>query len=159
MMSQDVKAGPVKLAGLSIGSMEARRALTGALRGHALNPGWLPATGVVGEALTAEREEHLRLLDGLETLVDAYREAEAAFAAEDREHAAALRSHARDGGDPPADNRTAQANRDARLTALIERIEAAVVVLAEHVDHVVETARGFDCREPDRRAGPGRRKA
>jgi hypothetical protein len=141
MESEARQAGPVKLAGLPIESMEARRALTGALRGHALTPAWLPSDGVPGEALTAERVEHLRLLDGLQRAVDAYHEAEATFAAEDREHTEALRIRVRDGGDSPADDRTAQTDRDALLAALLERVEAAVVVLAEHVSHVVETVR------------------
>ena len=78
---------------------------------------------------------------GSRTAADGYREAEAAFAAEDREWTAALRSNARDGGDPPAEDRTPAAERDARLAALLERVEASVIVLAEHVDRVVTVLR------------------
>jgi len=53
------------VAGLPITSKEARRALSGTGLGHALSPDWLPAGGVLGEALASERAEHLRLLDGL----------------------------------------------------------------------------------------------
>jgi hypothetical protein len=142
---QDVGAGPakpIKLAGLPIQGHEARRAQAETLQGHALNPAWLPAGGVIGEAIAAERAEHLRLLEGLTESVNAYRSTGASFVEEDEAHTAALRSHARDGGDLPTDQRTPAPERQARLRGLCERVEAAVLVLAEHVEHVVAVLRG-----------------
>jgi hypothetical protein len=137
MVSGSREAGRVKLAGLPIRAVDAGRALVEKLRGHAVDPGWLPTSGLLGEALGGERAEHLRQLEGLQAAADAYRDAEATFLREDREHAAALRSYVREGGDPPADERTRLADREARLAALREDLEARVVVLAAHVERVV----------------------
>jgi hypothetical protein len=137
MESGSRETGRVKLSGLPVLDIAARRALVERLTGHVLDPGWLPAAGVLGEALAAERAEHLRQLEGLRAAADAYRDAQAGFEAEDRQHVAALRAHVRDGGEPPADERTGPADRESRVAALREDLEARLVVLAGHVERVV----------------------
>ncbi len=110
------------------------------LAGQRSAGGWL-AAGVFDE-LDELRDEHRRRVTRVEAAIQTLLRREQDWKEEDAGRAEELRAAHRAGEAPPADERTADVEREAERARLTESVWAAAQVLAEHVTRVVETVRG-----------------
>jgi hypothetical protein len=109
------------------------------LHGRVVDPGWL-AAGLHPDVDVA-RERHHELLGLVADTADELSAAKARWAGEDREHAAALREAVRSGEPEPPDERSTPEERATQQGRLVEKLQAAAEVLAEHIAHAVDVVR------------------
>lgn len=140
--TKTIPSGPLDLRrGPKLTDPVALKALRERLQGHASSIAWLPSDGPLGEAVADLRKMHVeRCIRAHRALADAHA-IEDEFTEEDRRHVEALRVAVAAGKDTPADERTAEADRDARRQAARERLEAEILALADEVDRVVSELR------------------
>lgn len=136
----DIPPGPLRWP-VQPRERDASRALR-RLGGHRTSQAWLPAG--LDPKLDEARDEHLRLRGIVAAAIGEHGELRKRFAAEDEARDEGLRDAVRKGRSEPADKSTPSDEREVALADVERRLWAGAVVLAEHVEHVVELVRELE---------------